>query len=62
MRKTDEDERPKVSAPHKIPGALTPPVPWDGNPAPEAAIRDQDSEMQTKPATPVTVGFASFEG
>jgi len=62
MRKTDEDERPRDTAPPKIPGALTPPVPWDGHPAPDAGIRDKDSEGQTKPATPITSGFGSFEG
>lgn len=62
MRNTDEDERPNDSAPQKIPGALTPPVPWDGNPAPMVKAEAAENSPQPKSPTPVTSGFGSFEG
>lgn len=58
MRQTDEDERREPSAPHKIPGALTPPVPCYELPEPKAEA--SLDEVQKAPKD-TTAGFSSFE-
>ncbi|MCJ2013060.1 hypothetical protein [Methylobacterium sp. J-076] len=61
MRNTDDNQRPNDSAPHKIPGALRPPVPWDGNPAPVAPAEDAEAAGQREPRKTAPSGFSSFE-
>lgn len=58
MRQTDEDERRKHSAPHKIPGALTPPVPCYELPEPKAEAPRGEEQKAPKDTTS---GFSSFE-
>ncbi len=58
MRQTDENERQEHSAPHKIPGALTPPVPCYELPAPKAEASDDEGSKAPKDTTS---GFSSFE-
>lgn len=58
MRQTDEDERREHSAPHKIPGALTPPVPCYELPQPKAETLGDEA---AKAPTTTNSGFSSFE-
>lgn len=58
MRQTDDNERREHPAPHKKPGALTPPVPCYELPEPKADASDDEAAKAPKNTTS---GFSSFE-